>query len=127
MIISYLNPTLVYFNILRKPKVDLNYIISKTSTCEVPSIFLSSSYLMYKFKKNDTLLFKILGALLLITYIPYRLINFPQIAYKHYLEDPYYYTFYCIGGFTVLSYFWYYYLVNRFLNIINKDQKNKDE
>lgn len=124
MFSSYLNPTLVHFNLIRKPNFLMNIVIARTSLCEIPSICLSSSFILYKLKKSDTLLFKIVSILLLLTYIPFRLINFPIIAYDLLTKDPYYYSTGCITIFTFLSYYWYYYLVKKVLNLNNKSNLN---
>jgi hypothetical protein len=129
MVSIYLNPTLVYFNLIRKSNftyITSNNLIARTSLCEIPSVCLSISFILYKLKKSDTLLFKIVSILLLITYIPFRLINFPIIAYKLLNIDPYYYSTICITIFTLLSYYWYYYLVKKVLNINDNSKSNKN-
>ena len=122
MFCTYLNPTLVHFNLIRKPNFLLNNIVARTSLCEIPSICLSTSFILYKLKKSDTLLFKMVSILLLLTYIPFRLINFPIITYDLLKVDPYYYTTGCISTFTLLSYYWYYYLVKKVLSLNDKSK-----
>lgn len=127
MFCTYLNPTLVHFNLIRKPNFAFNYIVAKISLCEIPSICLSTSFILYKLNKSDTLLFKIVSILLLITYIPFRLINFPIIAYELLTKDPFYYTSGCITTFTLLSYYWYYYLVKKVLSLNNKSKSKSNK
>lgn len=125
MIVTYLNPTLVHYKLIRPPLVELQYYIACTSLCEIPSIFLSTSYLLYKFNQTNTFKFKFCTFMLLTTYIPFRLINFPRIAIFLLKNDPYYYTTICISTFTMLSYYWFYYLCKKFYRVItgNKNEK----
>ena len=126
MFCVYLNPTLVHLNIIRNHNLPFNNGVAKISLCEIPSMFLSTSFILYKLNKSNTLLFKIVSILLLITYIPFRLINFPIITYELLIKDPYYYTTWCMITFTLLSYYWYYYLIKKVLSINEKSKLNKN-
>lgn len=123
MIFSYITPFLVRYNILSKSNGNYNFFLAHSSLCEISAIFLEIVYLLHKLNKQNTIIFKINYLLLLITYIPTRLINFPYVLYLLYLNNNFNYSMIQISCLTVLSYYWYYKLFMQFVNAI-KQKKN---
>lgn len=84
---------------------------------EASTIPLNICYIMNKIGKTKNIIFKISGGMVLILYIPFRLIMHPFVLYKLFIMNEYLYS--SIELFLLLlNYYWFGKLLNKFLNSI---------
>lgn len=124
IICSYIASFCINFNIIPQPNGDLNLYIAQCSLCEISSCFLDLAYIMYKLNYNKNILFKFIYIMLLLTYVIFRLINFPYIAYLLYSNGDIYYGGIQITLLTIMSYYWFYLLYKRFITFIKIQKKD---
>lgn len=103
------------FNLIFTTEISL-YTMSLLYLSEITTIPFNLCYILNKKKLTNNILFKISGISTLFLYIPFRLFIFPYcsfIAYNNY--------YYCQCGvlisYSVLNFYWYRKLLNKFLNI----------
>ena len=96
-------------------------LIARAFLSESSTIFLNNCWLLIINKKQNTTLFQLNCMLVLIFFTLFRIINFTNILYILYLDRNY--PFLLIQTpLTVLNYYWYKKLIDKYINLFYKNE-----
>ena len=112
--IYIISPYIYYNNYIDEPYLKLMACLFLSEASTIP---LNICLIMDKIGKTRNIVFKISGGLVLLLFIPFRLMMHPFVFYKLFMMNDYYYSGLQMV-LLLLNYYWFGKLFRKFLNSI---------
>lgn len=89
-------------------------LLARIFICEISSIFLNSTWILYKSNNADHILFKPVGVLTILTYFITRIVNFTHLIFTINIHP---HDYYIVIWFTIVNYYWFYKIINMYISV----------
>jgi hypothetical protein len=89
-------------------------LLARIFICEMSSIFLNITWILYKSNHTDHILFKPVGQLTVITYVITRILNFTHLLFTVNVQL---FDYYLIIWFTMVNYYWFYKIIMMYIKV----------